>query len=75
MRFRFIDLVPVRVGVQNMELPSSSDAFLTMMTGTLVHQRAKELTTFLEDQHRDREEEERIRRRRDEVEDIEKLGE
>jgi len=74
-RDRFLDKLPEREGVQNMELPSSSEAFLTMMTGTLVHQRAKELTTFLEDQNRDREEEERIRRRRDEVEDLEKPAE
>ena len=71
-RDRFIDKLPERETVKNMELPSSSDAFLTMMTGTLVQQRAKELTTFLEDQNRDREEEERIRRRRDEVEDLQK---
>jgi hypothetical protein len=74
-RDRFIDRLPERETVKNMELPSSSDAFLTMMTGTLVQQRAKELTTFLEDQHRDREEEERIRRRRNEVEDLDKTSE
>jgi len=74
-RDRFIDKLPERETVKNMELPSSSDAFLTMMTGTLVQQRAKELTTFLEDQNRDREEEERIRRRRDEVEDLQKPSE
>ena len=74
-RDRFLERLPERETVKNMELPSSSDAFLTMMTGTLVQQRAKELTTFLEDQHRDREEEERIRRRRNEVEDLDKRPE
>jgi prephenate dehydrogenase len=69
-RDRFLDKLPERESAKNVELPSSADAFMTMMTGTLVQQRAKELTTFLEDQHRDREEEERIRRRRNEVEDL-----
>jgi prephenate dehydrogenase len=49
--------------LKHVDLPSSSEAFMTMLTGTLWQQRAKEVTEALQEQTREREREVRMRRR------------
>jgi prephenate dehydrogenase len=64
-RDSFLEKLPERVDpIKRVEFPTSSEAFMTMLTGTLVQDRAKELTSYLEEQGREGEETDRLRRRR-----------
>lgn len=64
-RDRYIEKLPEHEDpVKRVEFPTSSEAFMTMLTGTIVQERAKELTGYLEEKNRDDDEKDRIRRRR-----------
>jgi prephenate dehydrogenase len=69
-RDRFLANPPSRNEAESPELPTSTEAFMNLMTGTLVQQRAKELTSFLEDQQRERTEDDRIKQRRRDIDDL-----
>lgn len=70
-RDRFMEKLPQREDpVKRVEFPTSSEAFMTMLTGTLVQERAKELTSYLEEQNQDREQDDRVRRRRKSLDDL-----
>ncbi len=61
---RHPDPVPVA------DYPDSTDTFMTMLTGTLLQNRAKELTGYLEEQGRKDEEADRLKRRRKDLDDL-----
>jgi prephenate dehydrogenase len=52
------------------DYPDSTDMFMTMLTGTLVQNRGKELTEYLNEQGRRDEEVERLKRRRKDLDDL-----
>ena len=63
-REKYTEELPERDSpVKYMEVPSSTEAFMSMLTGTLWQQRAKEVTEALQEQTRKREEQVRMRRR------------
>jgi len=53
-----------------MDYPDSTETFMTMLTGTLIQNRAKELTGYLEEQGRKEEEAERMKQRRKSLDDL-----
>jgi prephenate dehydrogenase len=62
-REQFIERLPQREGpVKNIEFGSSSEAFMTFLTGTLWQERAKEITGTLAEQANERARERRMRR-------------
>lgn len=50
-------------GATDLDIPSSGEAFISMMAGGLWRERTRELTSSIEDRRRQREREERLRRR------------
>jgi prephenate dehydrogenase len=63
-RDQYLERMPERHDARwGVQLPSSSDAFLTMLTGTLWQDRAKEVTAAMEERIKEREREQRLRRR------------
>lgn len=65
-RENFLYSPPTRESAQLPDdLPSPNQSFLNLMAGSMWADRAKELTTSLEERSRERDREERLRRRRD----------
>jgi hypothetical protein len=52
------------------DYPDSTETFMTMLTGTLLQNRARELTNYLEEQGRKDDETERVKRRRKDLDDL-----
>jgi hypothetical protein len=70
-RDKFLEELPRHPDpVQYMDYPDSSEVFMTMLTGTLIQNRAKELTGYLEEQGRKEEEAERLKQRRKSLDDL-----
>jgi prephenate dehydrogenase len=65
-RDKFLEKLPERFdAVKSVEFPSSKDAFVTLLTGTLWQERAKEIQISLEDQSERIARERRVRRHLD----------
>jgi hypothetical protein len=70
-RDKFLEELPRHPdAVQYMDYPDSTETFMTMLTGTLIQNRAKELTGYLEEQGKLDEEAERLKRRRKTLDDL-----
>lgn len=70
-RDKFLEELPKHPdAVQMVDYPDASETFMTMLTGTLMQNRAKELTSFLQEEGRRDEEAERLRRRRKDLDDL-----
>jgi prephenate dehydrogenase len=70
-RDKFLEKLPERESpVKWVELTSPTNSFITMLTGTLIQERAKELTSYLEEQNRESDEVDRLRRRRKSLDDM-----
>lgn len=70
-RNKFLEELPRHPdAVQYVDYPDSTETFMTMLTGTLIQNRAKELTSFLEEQGRKDEEAERLKQRRKTLDDL-----
>jgi hypothetical protein len=70
-RDKFLEELPQHPGaVQMVDYPDSSETFMTMLTGTLIQNRAKELTGYLQEEGRKEEEAERLKRRRKSLDDL-----
>jgi prephenate dehydrogenase len=71
-RDKFLEELPRHPdALQQVVYPDSTETFMTMLTGTLIQNRAKELTGYLEEQGRKEEEEDRLKRRRKTLDDLE----
>jgi prephenate dehydrogenase len=70
-RDKFLEELPRHPdAVQYVDYPDSTETFMTMLTGTLIQNRAKELTSYLEEEGRKDEETERLKRRRKSLDDL-----
>jgi prephenate dehydrogenase len=70
-RDKFLEELPRHPdAIPQVEYPDSTDTFMTMLTGTLIQNRAKELTSYLEQEGRKSDETDRLRRRRKDLDDL-----
>jgi prephenate dehydrogenase len=70
-RDKFLEELPRHPeAIPSVNYPDSTDTFMTMLTGTLMQNRAKELTGFLQEEGRRDEETERLRRRKKDLDDL-----
>lgn len=70
-RNKFLEELPRRPDpLQMVDYPDSTETFMTMLTGTLIQNRAKELTGYLEEQGKKEEEAERLKQRRKSLDDL-----
>ena len=70
-RDKFLEELPRHPdAIEMVDYPDSTETFMTMLTGTLMQNRAKELTGFLQEESRRDEETERLRRRRKDLDDL-----
>jgi prephenate dehydrogenase len=71
-RDKFLEELPRHPdAVTYVDYPDSTETFMTMLTGTLIQNRAKELTSYLEEQGRQEDEADRLKRRRKSLDDLE----
>jgi prephenate dehydrogenase len=71
-RDKFLEELPRHPdAVKYVDYPDSTETFMTMLTGTLIQNRAKELTSYLEEQGKAEDEAERLKRRRKSLDDLE----
>lgn len=70
-RDKFLEELPRHPdAVEMVDYPDSTETFMTMLTGTLIQNRAKELTGYLEEQGRKDEEADRLKRRKKDLDDL-----
>jgi prephenate dehydrogenase len=70
-RDKFLEELPRHPdAMQYVDYPDSSETFMTMLTGTLIQNRGKELMGYLEQERQRDEETERIKRRRKDLDDL-----
>ena len=70
-RDKFLEELPRHPdAVQMVDYPDSTETFMTMLTGTLIQNRAKELTGYLEEEGRKDREADRLKRRRKDLDDL-----
>jgi hypothetical protein len=70
-RNKFLEELPQHPDpLQYVDYPDSTETFMTMLTGTLIQNRGKELMGYLEEERQRDEEAERIKRRRKDLDDL-----